>query len=88
MAHIRFAGRTINLPGNRLARTAIGVLLIAAGLLGFLPILGFWMIPLGLIVLSVDSHFIRRRRRQAAVKLGAWLKARWPRLAGLLGFTV
>ena len=88
MAQIRFAGRTINLPGNRIARTAIGVALIVFGFLGFLPILGFWMIPLGLIILSIDSHFIRRKRRQLAVRLGAWLKMRWPRLAGILGFTV
>lgn len=38
-------------PGLRLL---LGVLLICGGLLGFLPILGFWMIPLGLGVAALD----------------------------------
>ncbi len=33
----------------------------------FLPILGFWMIPLGLIVLSHDLPAVRRRRRRMTV---------------------
>jgi hypothetical protein len=37
------------------------------GTLGFLPILGFWMIPLGLMVLSIDLPRVRRARRQAVV---------------------
>ena len=32
-------------------RLPLGLLLIAGGFLGFLPILGFWMIPLGLLIL-------------------------------------
>jgi len=35
--------------------------------LGFLPVLGFWMIPLGLLVLSVDLPAVRRWRRQFTV---------------------
>jgi hypothetical protein len=34
---------------------------------GFLPVLGFWMIPLGLLVLSVDLPIVRRWRRQLTV---------------------
>ncbi len=64
---ISLFGRTFTLPASRLARTVIGVLLVLGGLLGFLPILGFWMIPLGLLVLSVDFPAIRRRRRRLAV---------------------
>jgi hypothetical protein len=86
MATIRFGDRTIALPGNRVARIAIGIVLILLGLLGFLPILGFWMVPLGLIVLSVDIPLVRRWRRQATVKLGGWLKANYPGLAAKLGF--
>ena len=51
-------------------RRATGAALIGGGMLGFLPVLGFWMIPLGLVVLSVDSHPIRRRRRRAEVWWG------------------
>jgi purine-cytosine permease-like protein len=57
----------MKLPESRWLRTTIGVLLVCGGLLGFLPVLGFWMIPLGLLVLSHDSHFVRRQRRRLAV---------------------
>jgi purine-cytosine permease-like protein len=48
----------------------LGVLLVIGGVLGFLPILGFWMIPLGIVVLSVDLHFIRRWRRKLEIWWG------------------
>jgi hypothetical protein len=42
---------------------AIGVLLILFGFLGFLPVLGFWMFPLGLVVLSYDIPRVRLWRQ-------------------------
>ena len=33
-------------------RGVLGILLMGLGVLGFLPILGFWMIPLGLALLA------------------------------------
>ncbi len=54
-------------------RRAAGVLLVIGGLLGFLPVLGFWMLPLGLILLSDDIPWLRRRRREALV----WVMRRW-----------
>jgi hypothetical protein len=57
----------------RWLRLVVGVLLILCGILGFLPILGFWMLPLGLLVLSYDLPSIRRRRRQFEV----WWLRRW-----------
>lgn len=59
-----------HMPRSRLARTIIGLLLLIGGILGFLPVLGFWMIPLGLIVLSVDFPIVRRLRRRLAVRWG------------------
>lgn len=35
--------------------------MIAFGFLGFLPILGFWMIPLGVVLLATDIPPLRRR---------------------------
>jgi len=68
MAHkIRFANRHFHLPQSRPTRIGLGILLVAGGLVGFLPILGFWMIPLGLLVLSVDLPPIRRARRRLTV---------------------
>ncbi|MBL4784995.1 MAG: hypothetical protein JKY49_06150 [Cohaesibacteraceae bacterium] len=64
MSRVKFGKFELTLPRNKLLRMMIGFLLIAGGVLGFLPILGFWMIPLGLMVLSVDSPKARRIRRK------------------------
>ena len=48
-------------------RSLLGLLLMAAGVIGFLPVLGFWMIPLGLLVLSYEFHLVRRLRRRFVV---------------------
>jgi hypothetical protein len=55
---------SISMPRSRYGRIAIGSVLIVFGLLGFLPVLGFWMIPLGFIVLSHDLRPVRRARRR------------------------
>jgi hypothetical protein len=64
---IRIGSRHIHLPQSRFARVAVGAALVLGGVLGFLPILGFWMIPLGLLVLSIDIPVVRRGRRRLAV---------------------
>jgi len=86
MTRIRIGNRRYSLPASRIARTAIGFLLIIGGVLGFLPVLGFWMIPLGLLVLSVDSPMVRRWRRRWTVAFGLWLMHRYPKLGERLGF--
>ena len=50
----------MRLPQSRLLRITIGCGLIFGGILGFLPILGFWMVPLGLLLLAQDVSFLRR----------------------------
>ncbi|HKA99642.1 MAG TPA: hypothetical protein VKD02_02600 [Methyloceanibacter sp.] len=68
MAHkIRIFDRHWHLPKSKAVRIAIGILLVIGGLVGFLPVLGFWMIPLGLLVLSIDLPIVRRWRRQLTV---------------------
>ena len=57
-------------PSYRPARITLGVALVIGGLAGFLPVLGFWMIPLGVVVLSVDFPVVRRGRRRFAVWFG------------------
>jgi hypothetical protein len=70
---IRIFSRRVKVPSNRVARSAIGGGLIFGGVLGFLPVLGYWMIPAGLLVLAIDSPRIRRFNRRATVKLvRAW----------------
>ena len=45
----------------------LGLLLICGGILGFLPVLGFWMIPVGVAVAMLDigplARSITRRMR-------------------------
>jgi hypothetical protein len=64
---VHILGRTIHLPNSKPLRLAIGGALIVFGFLGFLPVLGFWMIPLGLLVLSHDLAWARRGRRRLVV---------------------
>jgi hypothetical protein len=47
-------------------RSVLGIVLIVGGVFGFLPILGFWMIPLGGAFIALDIPPLRRR-------LMAWL---------------
>ena len=61
---------SVPVPGSRLWRVALGVALVLGGMVGFLPILGFWMIPLGLLVLSIDLALVRRQRRRAEIWWG------------------
>ena len=70
MAFVKVGKIKIKVPGSPLVRMALGGGLVAGGVLGFLPILGFWMIPLGLGVLSVDSPSVRRARRKTEVWWG------------------
>jgi len=74
---IRIGSWSIPLPASPVLRMVLGIFLILAGLAGFLPILGFWMVPLGLFVLSIDMPWARRARRRFAV----WFHRRFPALA-------
>ncbi len=73
MPSIRIFKRRVKVPANRATRTALGGGLVAGGIFGFLPVLGFWMVPAGLIVLAVDSARVRRFNRRATVRVvRAW----------------
>ncbi len=67
---IKLGNGHLHLPRSRIIRVIIGAALILGGLLGFLPVLGFWMIPLGLLILSVDLPIVRRWRQRAQVWWG------------------
>ncbi|MEZ5753156.1 MAG: tryptophan synthase subunit beta [Paracoccaceae bacterium] len=41
-------------PGRWWIRVPLALLLMAGGLVGFLPVVGFWMLPLGLLLLAID----------------------------------
>lgn len=60
-------------PTSRWVRIPAGVLLIIGGVFGFLPIIGFWMAPLGALLIAQDVPFLRRPTLRA---LG-WLEHKW-----------
>lgn len=51
-------------PKWRLFRIPAGILLVLGGLAGFLPLVGFWMLPLGLALLAVDIPAAERLLRK------------------------
>lgn len=67
--------RRMRQPGARWIRIPAGVLLVVGGVLGFLPILGFWMLPLGLLLLAEDYPPAQRRIRSMMVAIRrAWIR--------------
>ena len=74
---ISIGSRSFELPASRLVRMGVGFGLVLCGIVGFLPVVGFWMIPLGIFVLSLDMHWARRIRRRFMI----WLTRRFPKLA-------
>jgi hypothetical protein len=69
-ATIRLGRLRIPMPGTRRQRFFLGAGLCLGGLVGFMPLVGFWMLPLGLLVLSADSPAVRRFRRRLEIRWG------------------
>jgi hypothetical protein len=58
---------------SRWVRVPVGLLLIICGVFGLLPVLGFWMAPLGVLLLAQDIPLLRRPILRALV----WLERKW-----------
>jgi hypothetical protein len=41
-------------------RSVVGLLFMVGGVFGFLPVLGFWMLPLGLALIALDLPPLRK----------------------------
>lgn len=61
-------------PGHIWLRGILGSALVVGGILGFLPILGLWMLPLGIILLAEDVPFLRR----VSARMLEWIERRHP----------
>lgn len=73
-------------PRARRVRLAVGALLILASFLWFLPVLGLWMLPLGLLLVAQDVPFLRRPVAGAVLwGLTQWraLRRWWQRRRGV-----
>lgn len=60
-------------PRMLLLRIPLAILLILGGIFSFLPVLGIWMLPLGLLVLAVDVPPLRRPIGDFIVRLQRWI---------------
>jgi hypothetical protein len=56
---LRRALKNARRPGVVWTRIPLAIGLLVGGTLGFLPILGFWMLPLGLALLAIDLPFLQ-----------------------------
>lgn len=45
-------------------KTVVGIPMVIGGALGFLPVLGFWMLPMGLALIALDARKRRSRGSQ------------------------
>ncbi len=67
-------------PGARLIRVPLGILLVLGGVFSFLPVLGIWMLPLGLLLLALDVALLRAPVSFAIVRGGrkwtTWRRSR------------
>jgi hypothetical protein len=65
--------RWLRKPSSRLVRIPLAILLVVGGILSFLPILGLWMLPLGLLLIAQDVPFLQKPLAQM---LG-WIERKW-----------
>ena len=57
----------------------VSLVLVVGGLFSFLPVLGLWMLPLGLIIISQDLTFLQR----PLLHLIRWTEHQYRNLRGL-----
>ncbi|MGC1408311.1 MAG: hypothetical protein WA864_05110 [Acetobacteraceae bacterium] len=63
-------------PEAKWVRLPLACALIAGGTLGFLPVLGFWMLPIGALLIGEDIPPVRRATLRALGKVMRWWDAR------------
>jgi hypothetical protein len=65
--------RWLRKPSSFAVRLVVALLLIVGGFFSFLPILGLWMLPLGLLFIAQDVPLLQK----PLVKALTWVEARW-----------
>lgn len=75
----------IRRPEARWIRVPLGIILILGGVFSFLPVLGIWMLPLGLLLLALDLAFLQGPVNSAILrgtrKWSTWSRSRRDRKA-------
>lgn len=62
-------------PSRRWVRGMMGGLLVLGGIFSILPVLGLWMLPLGLALLAQDFPWMKSGLERSA----RWIEALWLR---------
>lgn len=57
-------------------RSLVGILLMVGGVFGFLPVVGFWMLPLGMAFIALDIPWTRHHIHAWMTRLEARLGKR------------
>jgi hypothetical protein len=68
--------RWLREPSSFAVRLFVAILLIVGGIFSFLPILGIWMLPLGLLLIAQDVPALQKPLVAALM----WTEARWKSL--------
>jgi hypothetical protein len=68
----RFVG-WLRKPSSRYVRIPLAILLILGGIFSFLPVLGLWMLPLGLLLFAQDVPFLQK----PLAKMLGWIERKW-----------
>ncbi|WP_099182078.1 hypothetical protein [Gluconobacter frateurii] len=61
-------------PERKWVRIPAGILFMLGGCMAFLPVLGVWMVPVGILLLSEDIPFFRRLMEKAL----NWIQRKHP----------
>lgn len=59
-------------PGAMPLRVPVALLLVTGGVFSFLPVLGLWMLPLGLLLLAIDVAILRGPLAVGIIRLRRW----------------
>jgi hypothetical protein len=60
-------------PSSRYVRIPLAFLLVVGGIFSFLPVLGLWMLPLGLVLVAQDLPFLEK----PLARLLGWIERKW-----------
>ncbi|KXV35007.1 hypothetical protein AD940_04585 [Gluconobacter thailandicus] len=61
-------------PERKWVRIPAGILFMLGGCMAFLPVLGVWMVPVGILLLAEDIPFFRRLMEKAL----NWIQRKHP----------
>jgi len=60
-------------PSSRWVRIPVAILLIVGGIFSILPVLGLWMLPLGLVLFAQDVPMLQK----PIARMLGWIKRKW-----------